>query len=287
MLTVENLTVVYPSQPRPALQLDHLILESSAVILGPSGAGKSTFLKALLGLVPTRGSMYLEGVGIARRPLTARRLLAYMPQENALPGALTLGEYLSHLARLDGIPAHRVGRAVQDILALVNLSSQIQQRLQWLSGGMKRRALLAGTLLRQSPWLLLDEPTLGLDPAEQAAIRSLIRNLSRHRRVILTTQVVEDAGAIPDRIVVLRRGVVLTATDWDQLRQAARGRLFRVPFSDEVMASSRVWEPESGGAWVRVLGAELASQSSAQPLEPTAEDGYLWILEQSDREEAP
>lgn len=281
MLAIDNLTVAYPGSKRPTLNHLGLVIDSSACILGPSGAGKSTLLNTLIGVVPAfRGSVWVEGVSILRRPFTARRLFAYMPQGNTLPRESTVAEYLTELARLDGYPPPKLNQAVEEILNLVHLTHAAQQRLKWLSGGMKRRAMLASALLRTTPWLLLDEPTLGLDPDEQASVRSLIRNLSQHRRVILATQVVEDARAIPNRTIILDRGRMVRETQWKFLADEARDHVFSVDWTDEALAEAQIWAPQAGSNRIRVFSVQAPS-ILAEPLQPTAEDGYLWILSQS------
>lgn len=285
MLAIDDLVVAYPNSTRPALDHLSMIIEKSTCILGPSGAGKTTLLKSLIGAVPLRrGSIWLEGVGIARRPLTGRRLVAYMPQENLLPRESTLQEYLTELAVLDAYPPTKVNQAVDEILDLVHLSASARQRLKWLSGGMRRRALLAGALLRQTPWLLLDAPTLGLDPDEQASVRALIRNLSRHRRVIMATQFVEDAEALPERIVILRNGRLALETDRDSLIGQADGHVFRRPWpkSDPDGLEARLWAPLAGSKDVHIFAAAPDVDESWEPVLPTAEAGYLWFLNQAE-----
>ncbi len=277
MLAIDNLVVAYPGQS--GLAIDHLglVIDSSVSILGPSGSGKSSLLKALMNLVPARGSVFLEGVPIMRRPLIARRLLAYMPQDNALPKELRLDEYLLELARLDGYPVKQVRRAVDDIIQLVHLEDAARHRLKWLSGGMKRRALLAGTLLPRTPWLLLDEPTLGLDPTEQASLRTLIHNLSRHRRVILVSTFVEDAGTLPGRIIIMKSGRIMVETTWASLRHSAWGHVFGGNWEDRTLNGTQLWAPDSATHGTRLF-LKAPDNPNREPIPVTAEDGYLWIL---------
>lgn len=280
MLIVENLVVRYANRPKPALNHLTTTVDQSLCIIGPSGAGKSTWLKALMGLIPAQsGSMRLEGVDITKRPLTARRLMAYMPQENLLPKESTLNEYLQELAALDFYPAAKRTPAVQQILALMHLQHVGDRRLAWLSGGMKRRALLAGTLLRRTPWLLLDEPTLGLDPGEQASVRTLIRHLSQHRRIIMTTQFVADATAIPQRILLLKDGNLVREITWTRLQDLAQGHVVRRQWTSSGMGHGIQWIPEPGGRTVRALVE--APQPDDELVPPTVEEGYLWAISQA------
>ncbi len=278
MLAIDQLTVAYPGQNRPALNRLRLAIDGSACILGPSGAGKSTLLKTLMGLVPAiQGTLAMDGISLVNRPLRARARMAYIPQENSLPRESTLGEYLMELTRLDHFPSQRQGQAVKEILELVHLSPAAHKRMKWLSGGMKRRALIAGALLRNTSWLLMDEPTLGLDPDEQASIRSLIRNLCRHRHVILATQFVEDAAAISHRIIILQGGQVVAETHWQALADMAYGHLFMRPAQEAAQSPTLFWAPMAGGDQVRAFTAEPPPEWT-HPLQPSVEDGYLWLI---------
>jgi ABC-2 type transport system ATP-binding protein len=274
LLVVDNLSIGYPGQPHFALNCLSLTLDGSACILGPSGAGKSTLLRTLIGLTqPRSGRIRLEGVDIAQRPLRARRLMAYVPQDNALPQESTLAEYLEELATLDGYLANERRRVVDDVLSQVHLSQVVNHRLRWLSGGMKRRALLAGALLRQTPWLLLDEPTMGLDPQEQASVRALIRRLSCQRRVLVASQFVDDAGAVPERVIILNEGQIAADTTWNELSTVARQHVYSVP-PTALQSSQALWAPQAGSSEIKLFAPVL----EGLPLDPSPEDGYLWLL---------
>ena len=276
MLVIDHLTVRHHGRSDPAIARLNLIIHGSACILGPSGAGKTTLLKTLISLHrPSSGRVLMDGVDLTSRPLAARRLFAFVPQDNVLPRESTLAEYLGELAILDDYRPDQRPRVVQGVLQLVHLKSAAHQRMKWLSGGMKRRALLASALMRRTPWLLLDEPTLGLDPDEQASVRSLLRNLSRHRRIIMATQMVDDANAIPDRLIIFRDGRVLAETIWDDLAGFARGCVVRRPWTPEAINTADFWAPMAGG---RSIKAFVAKAATDPVLPPTPEDGYLWLI---------
>ncbi|MCY0877648.1 MAG: ATP-binding cassette domain-containing protein [Firmicutes bacterium] len=283
MVKIDNVTVTYRPGSSPALSRLTLDIEGSALILGPSGAGKSTLLRALAGLVrPSQGEIWLDNVPLSRRPLAARRMVAYMPQENWLPREATLEEYLRELALLDGYPPTAVRQAVRDVADLVHLRSALPKRLKWLSGGMKRRALLAQALLRRTPWLVLDEPTLGLDPEEQASVRALVRHLSQHRRVIVATQFVEDASLVPDRVIIFRQGAAVAVTQWETFRKAAEGRVWRVPWTPAAVSDGhQFWAPEAGGKTVLLYAPAAApEQEPGEPVPSHPEDAYLLFMQE-------
>ncbi|PSR22861.1 MAG: hypothetical protein C7B45_05160 [Sulfobacillus acidophilus] len=276
MLVTDNLSVVYRGQTVGALNRLSLTVDGSVCILGPSGAGKTTLLRALVGLVElSHGRIQVDHVDITQHPLQARHLMAYVPQDNDLPRESTLVEYLRELAVLDGYPAHAIRRAVVEVLRQVHLSQVAEHRLRWLSGGMKRRALLAGALLRNSPWLLLDEPTIGLDPQEQASVRSLMRRLSAQRHVVAASQFVDDAGAVPERVIIMNAGQIVADTTWEQLSTVAQQHIYSASPS-ALPRSNNLWAPQAGSNEIKLFGSVL----NGPPLDASPEDGYLWLIHQ-------
>ena len=260
-------------------------IPSSASILGPSGAGKSTLLKLLAGyLTPRMGNISIWGVDPISHPLQARHRVAYVPQENQLPLELTLREYLTELAHLDGWGVQTRDKVMQTI-AFVHLESAIKQRLKHFSGGMKRRALVAGALLRPCPVLLIDEPTAGLDPDEQATLLTLLRELSHTHQVVMATQVVTDALALPNQWLVLDQGQLVTDTTPQHLLDETLGHVFALQPQDvqTILTTSRLWMPMADGHTVKVIGEQLDLSGQpgnpVEPLAPTVEDAYLWLME--------
>ena len=277
MILLSDLVVRYPGTSSNAIHNLSLVIDDSTCILGPHGSGKTSVVLALLGLAPIQqGKIDVDGVEIQKTPLVARKLFSYVPQDNWLPSELTLAEYLTELAVLDDYQPSEVRDRTLWAAHQVHLEAGMGKRLKSFSGGMKRRALIAGSLLSRAPWLIWDEPTLGLDPKEQAHLYQLINQMVTTRRLIITTQVVEDAIAVPGRIILLRHGQLAKATTYSDLAATARNHVFRIPnpMVTEKIREGILWAPMSGGR-IKVFADK--PEPGWEPLEPTANDGYLWL----------
>lgn len=283
MLSLRHVTVQYPSTFRPALQNISITASQSFSILGPSGSGKSSLLKAMMGLVPFEGDILWDNTHLGGDPMTARRGISYMPQENSLPQDLTVGEFLTELLEMNGTTV-RMERSssLHAILSLVHLDHSVHQRLRWLSGGMKRRAVLAAALTRRTPWLFLDEPTQGLDPDEQAYVRALIGDLARERLVVLSTQEADDASAIPERVVVLSAGHLVIDTSLEQIQAAARGHVRRVFTTVDDLIDTPFWIPDPTHQAIKCLTRETIEPDHPEYVQPSAYEGYLWLLRETE-----
>jgi multidrug efflux pump subunit AcrB/ABC-type multidrug transport system ATPase subunit len=177
-------------------------------VLGPNGAGKTTLLRMLAGILnPSLGVMTLGGAPIPAIRTRLARWLGYLPQEFGLPGDLTAREYLEYFAILYG--AGR-GAALRDrvdhLLEEVGLAERADEKIAGFSGGMRQRVAVARTLLRLPSVIIVDEPTVGLDPRERIRFRNLLSRLARGRVVLFSTHVVEDVAVACDRVLVMRRG---------------------------------------------------------------------------------
>jgi ABC-2 type transport system ATP-binding protein len=193
-------------------------------LLGPNGAGKSTTLAVCTGLLaPDAGSVSIGGAGSPRDP-EVRRLLGLAPQQVALYGDLSARENLVFLARIHGVqdPVRRA----DELLDWVGLLPRARDRVETFSGGMQRRLNLAAAIVHDPPLLLLDEPTVGVDPQSRGAILDLVRRLaSEGRAVLYTTHHMSEAERICSRVAILDHGRVLESGPVDALRAAHGGDL--------------------------------------------------------------
>jgi ABC-2 type transport system ATP-binding protein len=180
------------------------------VLLGPNGAGKSTLFAALVGLLPvqsgTLGFVADDGSPVDRK--TARRSLGYMPQEGSVPRGVALERIVGYAAWLHRVPSAERHDAVAEALRATRLTEQAGTPAQHLSGGMKRRAQLACALVHRPALMVLDEPAVGLDPAEQHAFRELLREQAVERTVLLSTHILDEAAAVADVLLVLVEGTI-------------------------------------------------------------------------------
>jgi ABC-2 type transport system ATP-binding protein len=279
---VRGLVARWPRAPSPALQ--GVDLEAGlglTVLLGPAGAGKTTLLEVLLGrLVPEEGEAVVAGCDPVRAPLGVRARVGYAPQAVGLPAHLTLREYLEELLALDGVPARLRRRRADEVAASVHLAEVLGRRLGRMSGGMRRRALLAQALLRDPQVLLVDEPTAGLDPVEQVAVRELLRELSRRAAVLVATHFAADAEALPGQVAVLAAGRVVRRGTTAAFRREAEGRTWWVPAEaarvlDGVPGCVVLPSPRRGE--LRVVGT-LPRSVRGEPAPPRLEDAYFLAL---------
>jgi ABC-type multidrug transport system ATPase subunit len=176
-------------------------------LLGPNGAGKSTLMRVLATVTkPTSGRVLWQGADISKDPGPLRRALGYLPQDFGVYPQLTAQEFLSYLASAKGLSRGSARARITELLDLVNLADAAKQRLGSMSGGMRQRVGIAQALLNDPQLLIVDEPTVGLDPEERMRFRNLLSGLAADRVVILSTHIVSDVASAADRIAVMAGG---------------------------------------------------------------------------------
>ena len=195
--------------------------------LGPNGAGKSTTMRMLTTLLSiTSGIALVAGVDVAREPDAVRRLIGVALQEAGLDPRQTGRELLVLQGRLFGLSARAASARADDLLELVELEQAADRRIKGYSGGMKRRLDLASALVHEPQVLFLDEPTTGLDPASRLTIWDELRRINeRGTTVFLTTQYLEEADQLCDRIAIIDDGRIVREGTPAQLKAELRERL--------------------------------------------------------------
>jgi ABC-2 type transport system ATP-binding protein len=262
MIEVQNLTKRYPTQVAVS-DVTFSVRQGEIVgFLGPNGAGKTTTMRVLTGfLPPTSGTARIEGHDIVRQSREARAALGYLPESAALYPEMRVREYLAYRARLEGVSGAEVGRRVSDSIARCLLDEVADRKVENLSKGYRQRTALAGALVHQPPVLILDEPTVGLDPAQIIRIRETIRALGRERAVLLSTHILPEVDAVCDRVLIIDRGRIVAEGKPEELRRGLSGSpavraAFRglVPAREELLRIPGVTEVEetAGEAETRV-----------------------------------
>lgn len=176
--------------------------------LGPNGAGKTTTMRMLTGYLPaTSGQVTIAGHDIHREPLKARSRIGYLPEGVPLYPEMTVASYLDHMARLRNVASRR--DAVERAMSLVHMSERANDRIGKLSKGQRQRVGLAQALLHDPDVLILDEPTVGLDPRQIIEVRELIRELGATRTVILSTHILPEVSMLCNRVVIIKKGHVV------------------------------------------------------------------------------
>ena len=271
-----------------ALRHVDLTVESGVVgLLGPNGAGKSTFMRLVTTFVePTEGTVRWNGTDVTEEPRAIREAVGYLPQEFGVYPNLTAREFLSYLAAIRG-----VGNAddrIDDLLDLVNLGDAGDRRLGGFSGGMTQRVGIAQALLSDPDLLVVDEPTVGLDPEERVRFRNVLTDLGEDRVVVLSTHIVSDVEATASDVAVLHDGELLVHDRPSALIDRADGAVWEwvvseseldaVERSHTVSATTR----RRDGVRVRVV-AEESPAPDADPVDPTLEDAYLYVVGENAR----
>jgi ABC-2 type transport system ATP-binding protein len=212
MITIENLVKHY--RDVQALKGVSLQVREGEIFayLGPNGSGKTTTIKILTGLTrPTSGDAYLHGFHIEKQTLQAKRQSGLVPQTINLDQELSVYENMDIHGRLFGMTAEEKSRKIDELLDYVELRERKHSITKQLSGGMKRRVMIARALMHSPKILFLDEPTAGLDPAIRRRIWSLIKKIQQNGATIfLTTHYIEEAEFLANRVAFLDEGRIVT-----------------------------------------------------------------------------
>lgn len=189
-------------------------------LLGPNGAGKSTTLQMLAGVLPPgAGTVEICGLSLAQRPQLAKSCLGYLPEQPPLYRDMRVDDYLRFAARLHRVAPDRLAEQLQRVKQRCSLLDCGHRPVGTLSKGYQQRVGIAQAIIHQPPVVILDEPTVGLDPAQMREVRDLIRALASEGSVILSTHLLGEAEQVCDRALILRQGKLVFDGRIDDLRQ--------------------------------------------------------------------
>jgi ABC-2 type transport system ATP-binding protein len=191
-------------------------------LLGPNGAGKTTTIRIITGfLPPTSGTVRVAGYDVARDSLEARRRIGYLPENPPLYPDMRVRAYLQFMARLRGLRKKDAAGAVDRVLERCGLQEVAGRLIRQLSRGYRQRVGLAQALVHDPPVLVLDEPTIGLDPRQIVEIRGLIQSLAPERTVILSTHILPEVSQLCHKVVIIHEGRVVVEQELDELTRGA------------------------------------------------------------------
>src|ERR1700732_772322 len=224
---------------------DHEILG----MLGPNGAGKTTTIRMITGfLPPTAGRVTIAGRDLFESPTEVRRHLGYLPENVALYPEMRVEEYLLYRARLEGLAGGDLRTAVGEAVERCMLEEVRHQIIGTISKGFRQRVGLATAILHRPGVLVLDEPTVGLDPKQIISIRELIRELGRERTLLLSTHILPEVELLCDRVIIMDRGRIAAEGTPESLRQSWVGNPgLRVTLKDAPAAGPATLEQIEGG----------------------------------------
>ncbi|MGE7603370.1 ABC transporter ATP-binding protein [Peribacillus sp. NPDC097675] len=282
-MSIEQVTKRYGS--KQALSNVSIHLKSGITgLLGPNGSGKSTLLRMLATIEkPTNGSITWNGLDITKNPDGIRRELGYLPQDFGVYPNMNPIEFLEYMAAMKGLKMKSARRRIGELLEALNLSNDRKRLLGGFSGGMKQRVGIAQALLNDPSLLIVDEPTVGLDPEERIGFRNLLSTLSSNRVVILSTHIVTDIESIASNIAVLSKGELVTYTTPEEMILSVDNKVWNciIPASNlqemqtRYSISSAVHR--SDGVHARIVSDKRPSED-ATFLPSSLEDAYLHCI---------
>ena len=285
-VNIKNVTVTFKNQVRA---VDHINLEIPHGVyglLGENGAGKTTLMRVLTTvLTPSDGEVYLDGIRYGTgKDEVIRQKIGYLPQELNLYPGLSVQDCLEYLGELSGIPKEECKNRIRYYLEKTGLTNHRKKKMRQLSGGMKRRVGLIQALLNEPEFLIVDEPTTGLDPEERVRIRNLLVDFSEGRTVLFSTHVVEDIAATCSRLAVMRKGSFLYTGTVQALLSRAKGKIWTANVADDTEAkrlekqyrtTSKQYTEE--GMTVKIISDVKPDIDCTQP-KITLEDAYLYLM---------
>lgn len=276
-------------------------------LIGPDGAGKTTFMRLVAGLLtPDRGSLHVLGGDINGREQEVQSLISYMPQKFGLYEDLTVAENLNLYADLHGVPGEVRSRRFAELLSMTGLAP-FQERLAGkLSGGMKQKLGLACTLVRSPEILLLDEPTVGVDPLSRRELWRILKQLSEQESLsVLVSTAYMDEAELCHNVYVLNRGRVLAKGTPQELSQQAAGRCYFLPGSQDIVTrivqgkllddTNHVIDAVPAAGGIRFIAGDGVSEEyftsvyspSIRKVEACLEDAFMLLLYQDRQETLP
>lgn len=218
MIEVEGLTKHFG--PIVAVDGVSFSVQAGAVLgfLGPNGAGKSTTMKMITGfLTPGAGRIAVCGFDVIKQPIKAKARIGYLPEGAPAYGDMTPASFLNFAAEARGIRGAEKRQRLADAVAKVSLEPVLEQPIETLSKGYKRRVGLAQAILHDPPVLILDEPTDGLDPNQKHEVRGLIRAMAQHKAIIISTHILEEVDAVCSRAMIIAHGRIVADGTPDEL----------------------------------------------------------------------
>ena len=210
MIEVKNITKKYGTN----IALDNVsfkIEEGEIVgLLGPNGAGKSTTMNIITGFIePTEGEVFIDNVNMLKKPKKAKREIGYMPEGVPLYTDLTVKEFVTYMAEIKQVNSKERKEKVQKIIEQTGLKDVQNKLTKNLSRGYKQRVSMAGALVGEPKILILDEPTVGLDPKQITEIRNLIKELGKTHTVILSSHILSEVSQICNKVIIINKGKII------------------------------------------------------------------------------
>lgn len=285
LLSAHELTVEFKNGYKGIQNMNFSIENGIYGFLGENGAGKTTLMRVLTTIIkPASGEVLFENIAYKKKNYPEiQKKIGYLPQELNLYPNLTVTETLMYLGQLSGLNKSTCMKKTDEFMERTGLQEHKNKKNKQLSGGMKRRVGLAQALLSEPELLIVDEPTAGLDPEERVRIRRLLVDFSKDRTVLFSTHVVEDLAATTDKVLIMKKGILLYSGEVSKLIANTSGKLWKYSTKNE-------WEAECIEDKYRITAKQITDTGiqfkilhdkkpfeDAKMIEVTLEDAYIYI----------
>lgn len=283
-IIIKNLSKKYYKSNLPVLdQINAVIPEGIFGLIGENGAGKSSLLKILATVAPfQKGEVVIGGLDLAKDTDEIRRNLGYLPQKFDFFERLSVYEMLDYVAMLKGIDEKERENDILHMIDEFNLNEKIHTRISKLSGGMKQRLAIAQALLGSPGYIIMDEPTVGLDPGERLRFRNIISKRRNKSNIIISTHIISDIAVLCENVGIMKSGKLIYSGSIDTLLERVERKIYvdNIPLEsgidiDKYKNIISVLRKKDSIEIRFIAEHELSSQYKTVP--PTLEDAYFYI----------
>jgi ABC-2 type transport system ATP-binding protein len=289
-ISVNSLSKKYKGNKFGLINISLELTNGVVGLIGPNGAGKSTLMRILATISrPSEGNVLLNGVDIVRSPESVRSQLGYLPQDFGVYDNLSAVEFLEYIAAIKGFSGKEMKTRIRALLEELNLGPVQNRAIGTYSGGMKQRVGIAQVLLGDPKLIILDEPTVGLDPEERVRFRNLLTDLSGERIIILSSHIVSDIETIANDIVIMRDGEILAHDTPDVIISSVENKTYEAIIPNDAFDDFRKnylvsnYMRKADGWLVRFVlnGEKELPAFDTQSIQGTLEDAYLYSIDVS------
>lgn len=203
--------------------------------LGPNGAGKTTAMRIITGyFLPNTGTISINGISMEENPAEAKKLLGYLPEIPPLYPEMPVNEYLKFVAELNGVPRSNIKQRLDFVIEKTSLQEKYYSKIKTLSKGLKQRVGIAAAVIHDPKVIVLDEPTIGLDPLQIIEIRNLIKDIAEEKTIILSSHILAEVEEVCSRVIIINNGEIIAEDSTENLRKRLQpDRLFIVKINEE------------------------------------------------------